>query len=333
MRAWITLFGVAVLPYFAAPHAEAQNARARYYDRTNPQRPALTGLRPALQRRNATFYSNRYRGMQTRLDRIRAASPIMRRRHGLLEDIAPSGSHTQYIFDQRNLLRSRSPLGKQATAVIGRYDYLPRKTDGPRSDSNLRPSNDEPSVQMPGHFDEHLANRLEKKADDYFELGIAFFRSRDMIQARNCFEIVRDLQRDRPRGFVCDVLTSYERRDYNQAISSLIRALERAETLDDLKIDRFIERLYEGSDFEEKQRKFRRTVESVNLFVKSQSEPSLVNLLLAYYAWLNGDLGTAISAIKVAEGSADEFTTPQVAKFRMLLIEAKNESSTSPDGV
>jgi tetratricopeptide (TPR) repeat protein len=228
-------------------------------------------------------------------------------------------------------------LGSRAAAGIGRYDYLPDESGRPRGDigrwrySPVLP----PTVSKAAEFiafEIDPAVRLAKKADECFELGIAYFRNRDLIKARNYFERVRDLQRDRPRAFIADVFVAYDKGDYNRALLSLLRALERAETLEDLKLDRFIERLYKGDDYEEKQRAFKRTVESVNLFVNSRANAPLMKVLLAYYAWLNGDLSTAIAAAEIAAGSAGDQPVPQIEKFRKLLIEAKDGAAVPPPG-
>lgn len=228
-------------------------------------------------------------------------------------------------------------LGSRAAAGIGRYDYLPDESGRLRGDigrwrdSLVLPLAASKAAEFT-EFETDPAVRLAKKADEYFELGIGYFRNRDLIKARHCFERVKDLQRDRPRAFIADVFVAYDKGDHNRALLSLLRALERAETLEDLKLDRFIERLYKGDDYEEKQRAFKRTVESVNLFVNSRKSTPLMKVLLAYYAWLNGDLNTAIAAAEIAAGGAGDQPVPQIEKFRKLLIEAKDGAAAPPPG-
>jgi tetratricopeptide (TPR) repeat protein len=228
------------------------------------------------------------------------------------------------------LLLSRSPLGRRVSALIGRQDYLPdnsgeeRGAGGRRrTNPDLQPKPSPTEDRVPEEFEDRLLSRLEKKAEDRFELGAAYFRSGDLIKARNCFEIVRHIQRDRPRGYAADVLVSYDRGDYNRAILSLWRALERIGTLEDLRIDRFIETFYDGADFAAKERVFKRTVESVNLFVKSSPAAPHMNLLLTYYAWLDGDLGTAIAAAEIAMERTKEPIAQYAERFLRLLIEAR----------
>ncbi|MBN2563718.1 MAG: hypothetical protein JXQ75_22600 [Phycisphaerae bacterium] len=172
-----------------------------------------------------------------------------------------------------------------------------------------------------------MASRLQNKADENFELGFAHFRCGELVDARNCFEMVRDIERDRPRGYIADVFVSCKGQDFHRAIVSLLRALERAETLEDLKIEGFIEKLFGGEDVEAQERGFRRVTESLNLFVNSNPDAPRLNMLLAYYAWLNGDLQTAIAAAEIAEKVEMEESAPHVAKFHRLLIEARDGQS------
>jgi hypothetical protein len=241
------------------------------------------------------------------------------------------------LLDRHNLLRSRSALGGRSAASIGRFDYLLDGSGRHRGDIGhwqsgpARP----PAISDAAEsirFEVDPGARLDQKADECFELGIGYFRNRDLTRARHYFERVRGLQREQPRAFIADVFVAYDKENYHRALLSLLRALERAETLEDLKIDRFIERLYEGNDYGEKQRAFRRTVESVNLFVNAQPNAPLMKLLLAYFAWLNGDLNTAIAAAEVAGGGVGDQPLPQIEKFRRLLIEAKDGASAPPSG-
>jgi hypothetical protein len=258
-------------------------------------------------------------------------------RQGLLPDPRPSRSPISRLLDSRNLLRPRSALGRRAVAMIGRHDYLPAAPDRRHYALQLWPTSSQESPQTPvagtlGGYDDNLAAGLDGKADEYFDLGIGHFRNGDHHGAQHCFKIVKRLQRDRPRAFIADVFVAYETKDYNRAVQSLLRALERSETLSDLKIDRFIERMYQGKSLEEKRRAFRRTVESVNLDVKSQPGAPRLNLLLAYFAWLNGDVATAISAAAIAESAEGKQYRPVVATFRQRLSSEKAQPPADAPG-
>jgi tetratricopeptide (TPR) repeat protein len=330
MRGRGVILALVVIPLLGIPRAEAQSRTGIYRPGLRARPEVLAGRTMRPRRRLGTVVSNRYRGYQTRLDRLRARLAIPRPRYGLLQDPKPSASRVRYLLDQRNLLLSRSPLGRRVSALIGRQDYLPdnsgeeRGAGGRRrTNPDLQPKPSPTEDRVPEEFEDRLLSRLEKKAEDRFELGAAYFRSGDLIKARNCFEIVRHIQRDRPRGYAADVLVSYDRGDYNRAILSLWRALERIGTLEDLRIDRFIETFYDGADFAAKERVFKRTVESVNLFVKSSPAAPHMNLLLTYYAWLDGDLGTAIAAAEIAMERTKEPIAQYAERFLRLLIEAR----------
>jgi tetratricopeptide (TPR) repeat protein len=216
--------------------------------------------------------------------------------------------------------------------MIGRQDYFPAAFEQRYDSLHLQPTHGDgpPQASAAGKSDgygENLGAILDGKADENFELGIAYFRNGDHRRAKHCFRVVKTLEGDRPRAFVADVFVAYETRDYNRAVLSLRRALERSEALSDLKIDGFIDRMYQGSP-EEKRRAFRRTVESVNLDVKSRPGAPRLNLLLAYFAWLNGDVATAISAASLAESVMGERERPVVATFRQRL---SSEMARPPD--
>lgn len=190
-----------------------------------------------------------------------------------------------------------------------------------------------PGAPSPDASAGDLEARIAKQADDYFELGAAYFRNRDLFNARHCFEQVADLQPDSPRARIADVFVAYENSDYHRAVASLLLALNQGQSLDELRIDGFIEKFFEGDDLEAKQRAFGRKVEAINLLAQSQPDAPLVNLLLGFFAWLNGDLGTAITAVEIAEKALDKALVPRVERFRRLLIQAKKAASTSTSGI
>lgn len=335
MRIWMMLLTV-LLPMFGSASVDAQLALPSYQSQRHRQRPTLTGVAPE-GRPRLGFGTSSYRGFQTRTDRIRAISQVPRMRRGLLADPLPSISPISRMLDSRNLLRPRSALGRRAVAMIGRHDYLPTAPGQRLGTLQLRPTSSQASPQTPvggtlGRYDDNLAARLEDKADEYFDLGIGYFRNGDPQGAQHCFQIVKTLQHDRPRAWVADVFVAYETKDYNRAVLSLLRALERSEALSDLKIDRFIERMYQGKSLEEKRLAFRRTVESVNLDVKSQRGAQRLNLLLAYFAWLNGDHATAISAATIAENAMGKRYRPVVATFRQRLSSERAQPPADAPG-
>ena len=132
---------------------------------------------------------------------------------------------------------------------------------------------------------------------------------------------------------MADVLASYEQKDLNTTVTSLIYAIERAKSLDSLKLDR--QRFY-PSDL-----RFQQVMDSVVILAKSANSNRETALLLAFYAWLNGDFNTGITAtddlIRTLEKDkdtarrADKLLT-LVKRFRSFLIEARDAPPASATG-
>ncbi len=317
----------------------------------------LGGLRGRATFRTGTG-AKRYAGTQTRVDRLRSSSPFTSRNESLLPSPPPSYSPIRVTMERRNLLRSRSNLGSRISLLIGRNDYL-REAGGqrrgdirdwpgvsslyhsspiaqrspsagaearvptPTSTSTTEPS---PSSEQPGgvgDYQDQLVSRLRTRADDYFELGASYLRHDEPIAVANCFEIVRGLESKGTRGLVADVFAAVRGESYNRAMTSLLKAIENAQSLDDLQIDQFIDFLYPGEDAATRRSNFRRMADTLTAQANLNPESALANLLMAYFSWLNGNIGTAITATENAERNLDATHVPHVQKFRQFLTEAR----------
>ena len=207
------------------------------------------------------------------------------------------------MLDGRNLLRSHSMLGRSRSALMGRQDYVLEADGHWRGEVSLvessgpvnLPSTD--ATTNPQTYSSRRSERLKEKADQYYRLGIAYFREGQYPRSREYFQLVRQLEEDRPRAFVAIVLVSLQGGNVNTAVMSLIRAIRRAESLADLRI--------EWKEFYAKEQDFQRVLNSVNVMAKSGTRTNrTMSLMLAYYSFLNGDMNTAIAAAKVVEEQA-----------------------------
>ncbi len=289
-----------------------------------------TGGRQAL----GTFGSNRYQGIQTRAQILRSMSPLQRYEGGLLSPAPYPSSPITQLLNQRNLLKARSPLAYRASAMVGRYPIPSVLSVGDEAQFTTRSAGDSSSetegavADKPGQYEDLLAARLDSRAAEAFNLGAAFYRSGDFSHAHHSFDMAQQVWSDRPQPFLGAMLTSYSTGRYQRATTELVKAIERMEELDDLKIEGFVENFFEGADLSAKQAEFRKTVDSVNVFVVSTHGSPRANLLLAYFAWLNGDLGTAIAAAELApEGFREELQEP-IRKFHELLIQEQLNATT-----
>lgn len=210
---------------------------------------------------------------------------------------------------------------------IGRQDYT-RDEQGKfiggisTDNSSTKPSPNLVVKPVSGEYENLLVSDMQKKSDQVYELGWAYFREGRWSKAMDCFEMVMGYEPDRSRGYIADVWAAYQSNSYNRASFSLLRAMKHAQSLDDLRIDNFVDRLFTGETKELKEQEFKRTVESVSMLAASAPEAVQANLLLSYFAWLNGDNATAIKAAGLVEQKVDPDYADGVGRFRRLLAEA-----------
>jgi len=330
----------AILFLFASCEALAQ-VRPRTLQDLRQQsgqqrRPGLPGAAPRARNRVGTFYSNLQTGVETRAEHIRSLSRVPRRKLGLLSDPAPSRSPTRRILNARNLLRTRSPLGQAATALLGRVPDE-QETELPRAMVNplpLQTAINEPRLAAPStmpagpverrSYDEFLAARLRAAAEENFETGTAYFRARDYAMARHRFEQAQQVMQDNPRPYLGDALASVELNDHARACYKLIQAFRFARSLQDLKLPDFINAFYEGEGLADKKQEFGYSVDRINLLAKTRPESANLSLLLSYYAWLNDDWSTAISTSQASAARFEEPFSSRILQFHDMLVEARD---------
>ncbi len=286
-----------------------------------------------------SYRSEAYQGVRNRMAHLRGRFRRPGRGEGFLRPEWPAISPIQRMLNSRNLLRTRSELGLGYTSLLGRHDFVRDASGRLRGDVSRWLPNEvpehmqsvDPMAPMDNRLTTKLEDRLARKADELFDRGMAYFRNQDLHSARDCFGIVRDLERDRPRAYIADLLVAMGKRDYNRATVSLIRAVDRSETLDDLRIDGFLEKFYaygEEGDLRSAKREYQRLVDSMNHLAKSNPSARHLSALLAYVRWLNGDLDTAISAARAAEEKSvdleEEASHAPFRKFSRLLSESRD---------
>ncbi|HVP13461.1 MAG TPA: hypothetical protein VMV94_19970 [Phycisphaerae bacterium] len=282
----------------------------------------------------STFYSAELRKSQTRLERLRTISPLATQRMGLLPDPTVPLTPIQRILDQRNFLRARSSLGRAETAFLGRS--LPLAGEGvvPQSPGVLTAAattTTSPAGEAPAplRLEETLQERINKTADDNFELGMSYCREGDLLRARYHFDLAKHLWLDKSRPRLACMAVAFESEDYFQATAELLQALRLAKTLDDLRIEGFADQFYPGNDPAEKRRALARTIDAVNRFVVATDNNPLAKLLLAYYSWLNGDVGVAASTADAVSQAIPEPGAGYVRKFRDMLTEEQRPADTA----
>ncbi|MFH1417720.1 MAG: hypothetical protein ABII12_05465 [Planctomycetota bacterium] len=261
-------------------------------------------------------------------------SPLRRFEYGMLSDVPPPSSPITQILHQRNLLSVRSPLGRRASILIGRNPLTTLSSPGDTENAlakdavNSAPEPEGAFASEPGNYEDLLAARLERRAAEAFDLGAAYYRTGDFSRARHSFDMAQQVWSDKAQPYLGAMLTSYRMGSYHRATTELVNAIERMQTLDDLKIEGFIERFFEGEGLSAKQAEFRKIVDSANVFVAATQGSARPNLLLAYFAWMNGDLGTAIAAAEIAPEGYREEQQEHIRRFHELLIQEQQTAAT-----
>jgi hypothetical protein len=298
----------------------------------------VPGVRKANRNALGAYHDGLQRGAQSPLAKLREISPLAYRSAGLLPDPYLPLTPIQRILNQRNILRVRSSLGKTGTALLGRSRQGPGAStslasawasDAARGTSIAAVAQPTATGEAPASFEDALADRLKKAAAQNFELGMTYFREGDWARARYHFDLTKDLWLDKSRPYVASMLVSFEMGDYHQSIAELLRALQLAKTLDDLRIEGFADKFFAGDDPETRRRALSRMVDSVNRFVLGAKDDSVWKLLLAYCSWVNGDLAVAVSAADDAAQGAKEPYVVHVRRFRDMLAEEQRAAETA----
>jgi len=183
--------------------------------------------------------------------------------------------------------------------------------------------------------------KLQARADASFKGGAANFRgamkadisikrSSLLSEARHSFEVVVQIEPEKPRGYLAQSLVAYQNGDYNSAVVNIEFGLKRGLTLEAIRVDR--------ESFFEDASDWQRTLDRINRSARS-SQDANVHLMLAYLSFLNNDNHAAYSAAEAAEGllkaALEEFAEKQedpsavtetsiehAKRFRRLLGEA-----------
>lgn len=275
-----------------------------------------------------------YRGFQTRADQLNS---LIERTIPKRSSLASSSlrkdvtNPAEWMLDRRNLLGARSPLGKRSTMANQYGESFDAAGDSgeeavaPGEEAMLESSMRERPTT--GDYLVSLADGLKAKADENHEIGKAYFRAGDWSRARGCFAMDREINRESARPFVSDVLVAVETRDLNRAYVSLLLALSRAKTGTDLRVDK-LEYYTDDSRWE-------RTFSLINLQAGQNAESMPQQIMLAFYAWINGDLGTARATISRAErigATSEEPNVKLVQKFAAFLQEPEKTVPTPLPG-
>lgn len=318
--------------------AEAQQARRgagttgvrTSLDRLAGMRQAPRYLSSATSNRNrlGTFQDNAYSGVLTRMDQVRALMP--RRSPSIIREFQPlPPSPIQAMLERRNLLSVRSPIARKASSSIGR-NLMPTGIDpGPDTFTFIPPmptSTNSPATQSSAppdtHYQDVLASRLSRMAEEYYASGSSSFTKKDWISARKYFDLVRELEPDKPRANIALTLVATQRAEFASAWMHFLKAVDVAHSADDLRVN--VSQFWANPD------ELRKTREEVNRAVQKFPEYGAIAGMLSYYSFLIGDLGTAADAVANAEKNTTEEYKEPIKKFRDMLLELRTAPASRP---
>ncbi len=332
------ILGLIVVLCVMSTPAEAQQARRgtgatgvrTSLDRLAGMRQAPRYLSSATSNRNrrGTYQDNAYSGVLTRMDQVRALMP--RRSPSIIRDFQPlPPSPIQAMLERRNLLSVRSPIARKASSSIGRnlmptgidpgqgtFTFLP-----PRQISTTNPSTLS-STQPDTHYQDVLAGRLSRMAEEYYVSGARSFTKKQWITARNYFDLVRELEPDKPRANIALTLVATQRAEFASAWMHLLKAVGSAQTADDLRVN--VSQFWANPD------ELRKTREEVNRAAQKFPDYGAIAGMLSYYSFLIGDLGTAADAVANAEKNTSEDYKEPIKKFRGMLLELRTAPASRP---
>ncbi|RIK64780.1 MAG: hypothetical protein DCC65_13785 [Planctomycetota bacterium] len=310
--------------------AGADRAAAQTQRRTNAalprdllRAPGFRGVAGAPRNRMGTFQSGERTGFTTRRDQMKAilaaTSASRYAAYQASKRQRPTNPIDQ-VLKSRNLLGVQSPLARK-TLNHDPYSkvldeelpmFLPPETAA--DDASPPISEAAPAQRSTSDFLDELSGGLSSKGDEYYEVGMAYFRNGDFVRAKNYFELDREIHRQHVRPYIADVLTASE--------------IRRAQRLEELAVDR--------ESFFPDPVKFDRTLSLMNVMVNQAPDQPATHALLAYYSWLNGDTATARSSAERAASIAtasevfDAQTDQILLKFTRLLSGKEEPLAASP---
>ncbi len=339
-----------------ADWTEAQTARTNSSYGPSPHASRVRRYRPSIHNPEG------YKGVQLRGERLRFSTDrLARDRKGLLPALDPSADPIYYMLMSRNLLSAESLVVQNALFNAGRNDY--RKLDGKWvSDTTNIPypimtpatlevvdgvytrpekidlSNTDGKLWStdPGSYNDILEARLHEQGRVFYAKGTAAFQKGDHLTAEHYFALYEQVDDRNPSAIAAKAILSYARENRNEAIVNLNLTLKRTTSLDQLSLKR--------EDFYPSKPEFDRLVSDLNLSARSAGASPRVSLLLAFYQWLDGDLGGAISSLDTAiqgleaEGDIEDARKVELSQFdrtafarnfRTLLIEARAQKKAA----
>lgn len=272
----------------------------------------------------STHDTSRFAGIITVPDQLRSLLPG-RTRPSRFDFATLPTSRAKLGVDGRNLTSARSPLARKAISAsrndFAKDDQGQMAADYSRieKESGDATSKVDPLKPDDGAYQRAILQRLQEKSDEFFDRGAAAFKNGQLINARNYFDLVREVEPDKTRPYLANVFVAVQKGDYLTAHGNLIRAMDIMHDIEELRM--------EPTKFYKAAEDLKRRTETINLIAQRNPSSPIPSLVLAYYSWLNGDVGTAISAAASAEKNSPAPADVPVKKFREQLIRQRSTAN------
>ncbi|MCZ6895426.1 MAG: hypothetical protein O7H40_15450, partial [Gammaproteobacteria bacterium] len=305
-------------------------------------RTSKLGFRPTTPRQARLRSSGIGDPFSTRIDQIRGELPPGLTSTGPLGDpamrsIRHVATPVRRALYQRNLLRPRSELSRLSQTSLPPDAHSEESLDldnGVFSAPEDRHESSENQALAVSSYQDHLKELLRRTEVERFAKGVEYFRQGKLVQAAHFFDVCKTLDRTNARYYVADLMVEYERENGHRVVINLIKALETAETLEDLRIPVEDDPSTGAKGFylrDDRGSLFANTVDKANVRANlaTGDGAGYPHLILALFAWLNGEVSTAIHATEVAESGLTVEHAAIATKFRELMI---NERMTALPG-
>jgi hypothetical protein len=205
-------------------------------------------------------------------------------------------------------------------------------------------------TQRADSYQDFLERRIRQKADDAYETGLGYAQLYDpfastrlvspgagpsgtgssgasglgtsrssnaLTMARSYFEMYRSAMREDPKGYFAVGIVSFANGDFAQSYASLRGGILLVKTADDLHPDQL-----QRDRFFKDPSCFRELFDRASALCAARNERDTTGVILSYFAFLYGDLPTALSAAEQLETLPDPELVAVAKTYRKALAEA-----------
>jgi len=283
-------------------------------------------------RRNfGTFQTRGSPSYITRPEKLNAELPQRLRTTGPLRTLSLRETQrtltpSQYLLNSRNVLSAKSPLSR--LLLSHKQGLSPEKVGLPEETPVTEPPTTAPApeVQTPDSppalkYNDMLSQKLDDQYKRRFDGAVDLFNRGQYFEARDQFGSCRAIDRSRLEPLLASAFAEHALQNYSSSALDILQAVIQCQKLEELRFD--WKSLYREPN------KFDDLMVDLNIKVNKGEMNAYADeaMILAYFAWLKGDNGTAISAAQTAEEGAtqtkNEGRRKTIERFREMVSAAR----------